>query len=193
MFTQKLRHYLLIYKQNILDNFTFIHINKTGGTSISSALNIPFQHKTALEKRKELGSYWWEERFRFAFVRNPWDRCVSQYFWRFDNSPNVSFSEWIMTTFNPNNSSSLCDIFFQPQIRWLTDKNQTVLVNYIGRFENIKQDYQHVLQKIGRVNKKLPHLKSTTHQNYRHYYTAETMQIVANWFEDDISFWSYQF
>jgi len=38
-----------------MDGFLFIHINKTGGSSIEQALKIPQEHATAAEKIAELG------------------------------------------------------------------------------------------------------------------------------------------
>ena len=59
--------------------FVFIHINKTGGSSIELALGYSPEHKTAVVKRKELGKGAWKKLFSFTIVRNPWDRAVSHY------------------------------------------------------------------------------------------------------------------
>ena len=62
-------------------DFTFVHIQKTGGTSIRVALGLPKvppgKHWSAARHRAALGREEWERRFTFAFVRNPWDRLVS--------------------------------------------------------------------------------------------------------------------
>ena len=62
--------------------YLFIHINKTAGSSIERALNLRFEHKTAMEKRAELGSLRWRRAFKFSFVRNPWDKVASHYRYR---------------------------------------------------------------------------------------------------------------
>ena len=58
-------------------DYSFVHINKTGGTSVVVALGLPFGHLTAREKIEQLGRERWDGRFTFAFVRNPWDRVAS--------------------------------------------------------------------------------------------------------------------
>ena len=63
----------------------FVHIQKTGGQTVSKALkeNISDisrfrrKHEFAIHAMEELEG--WNEYFKFAFFRNPWDRLVSWY------------------------------------------------------------------------------------------------------------------
>ena len=76
--------------------FVFIHIPKTGGSSIETLflgkpqrrwapeINHYFQHATAAELRNRLMNRDnFDRYFKFAFVRNPWDRIVSEMKWRY--------------------------------------------------------------------------------------------------------------
>src|SRR5258708_8913369 len=64
----------------------FVHIQKTGGSSLTQVLK---QHVPDLEEiggthdhagwMRETLADKWPHLFKFAFVRNPWDRLVSWY------------------------------------------------------------------------------------------------------------------
>ena len=55
----------------------FVHISKTGGTSVEAALGIRHDLHTARELISVYGEYAWDEAFTFSFVRHPWDRAYS--------------------------------------------------------------------------------------------------------------------
>ena len=66
------------------NRFIFIHIPRTGGSSIERALghrdwwsiHPPSKHLTTHIAKKIYAKYW-KDYFKFTFVRNPWDRMVS--------------------------------------------------------------------------------------------------------------------
>jgi len=76
-----------------MKDFVFIHIPKTAGTSIRSGLEIgpsgnPVRinhcygtgHAPAFHTKNSLGKVLWDKCFTFTFVRNPWDRVLSWYY-----------------------------------------------------------------------------------------------------------------
>lgn len=60
--------------------YLFIHITKTAGTSVAISLfgELPY-HYTAVQYRVIYGRKTFNRYFKFAFVRNPWDRLYSAY------------------------------------------------------------------------------------------------------------------
>ena len=65
----------------------YIHIPKTGGMSIESILgsNLKNIHQRPLSIKHGYPSEWkypkyWKKYYKFTFVRNPWDRAVSAYY-----------------------------------------------------------------------------------------------------------------
>ena len=60
--------------------FAFVHIPKNGGETIDLLLGIPKDHSPAWQQRQRMGADAWNRTpYRFAIVRNPWDRMVSWY------------------------------------------------------------------------------------------------------------------
>ena len=59
----------------------FVHIQKTGGnaiiTALGESLNYPEKHLLASDLRQLYGADVWDSYFKFAFARNPWSRLVS--------------------------------------------------------------------------------------------------------------------
>ena len=63
-----------------------MHINKTGGTSIETALGEcmpkafdPEKHMDSKSMINLYGKEIWKKYFTFSIVRNPWDRIISMY------------------------------------------------------------------------------------------------------------------
>ena len=68
----------------------FIHNPKAAGTSIRNSFPLEeygvlsrhrmFPHNPASVVKRNVGEKCWDEYFKYGFVRNPYDRCVSYYF-----------------------------------------------------------------------------------------------------------------
>lgn len=68
-----------------------------------------------------------------------------------------------------------------------------MIVDYVGRYENLAQDFQYVLRKLevdATIN--LPHLNMSHHNEYRRYYTDETREDVRRWASRDIEMFGYE-
>ncbi len=179
-------------------SFFFVHINKTGGTSIERALGLPFQHRTALQIRADAGLERWERRFSFAFVRNPWDKVSSHYHFRVKTNQTalrenpVSFQEWVRLAYGAHDPRYYDQpMMFMPQTHWICDEKGRMLVDFVGRFERLEADFQEVCQRLDR-KARLPHLKGTRH-DYRELYSDDTAEIVARAFAEDLERFGYRF
>lgn len=183
-----------------LANVIFVHINKTGGSSIEAALGLPFQHRTARELLAELGPRRWSERFSFAFVRNPWDKVASHYHFRVKTNQTalrtngISFNDWVREAYGEHNPRYYDQPkMFMPQVEWLTDDAGRILVDFVGRFERLEEDFLEVCRRIGRERVTLPHRKAASRLPYRELYEPDTVEIVGRRFEDDIRRFGYCF
>lgn len=185
-------------EQNFLD-YVFIHINKTGGSSIARALGLTGEHKTAMEKRRELGESAWSRRFRFTIVRNPWDKVVSHYHYRVATNQTslgmnrVDFKEWVSLAYGDNLPAYYDNPkMFMPQWNWISNENGSLAVDFVGRFENLEQDFKSICRRINQ-DVLLPHKKKSKREHYRSYYDARAREIVRTWFKADIEEFDYEF
>lgn len=180
-----------------------IHIPRTGGTSIFRAFSDYWDDRgdnptaesfleRAIECRNRIGSDQYNLYYKFAFVRNPWDRMVSVYSWRKQSLGgllvnDLSFHDWICNT-------ELLDVTIRTttsQLNWLCDGGG-IIVDFVGKFENMIEDWEN-LNKILGMRRHLPHMNESNHSHYSEYYDEETREIVANRFADDIEFFGYSF
>lgn len=182
----------------------FIHIPKTAGSSLTRVLfpNLG-THATAMNY-VEINENLFKERFTFAFVRNPFDRLVSSYFYLkkggmgpgdkafWDNELSVfdGFDSFVKGWVNEENV--LKGIHFVPQYYFVTDPNDEIIVDYIGRFENIGKDLRELERKMN-ITINLPKHNSSAHREYQQYYNEETIEIVKNVYQKDLSFFNYDF
>ena len=164
----------------------FVHVTKTGGSSIQLALNMENYHLPASKIKEIVGKNKWNDYFKFSFVRNPWDKIVSQYHFNRHNwgLKNATFKEYIQAWQNGKRISA-----YPPfNLYYINEK-----IDFVGRFENLQEDFDKICGKIGIERQKLPHKKKTKHKHYTEYYDEETKQIVAKKFAEDIDYFGYEF
>jgi hypothetical protein len=190
---------LRIVRPRLQDRFVFVHINKTGGSSIEKALGLRFEHKTALEKVEELGRSTWDARFTFSFVRSPWDKVVSHYAYRLKTNQTglaesrMSFPDWVAAAYR-DRDPRYYDIpkMFMPQVDWISGPDGSVLVDFVGRFETLATDFAKVCSTLG-IKAPLPHTNASPRGPYREYYDATSREIVASAFAADLDAFGYVF
>ena len=194
-------------------NVVFVHIQKTGGSSICTALGLPgdhpHKHMAAAELREIYGEAVWDSAFKFAFVRNPWDRLVSWWTmidWQRDRYAQATdFGKLVLDTattfedFIVRFDEMADDEFFKsrwlfrPQFDMVADAGGQVIVDLVGRFETLAEDWQRIGTALGRPDLALPHVNRSLHDGYRAFYSARTRQIVARHFRADIDAFGYRF
>ena len=137
--------------------------------------------------------------FTFAFVRNPWDKVVSHYHYRVKTNQSglrdrpLDFNTWVRLAYIDKDSSYYDHPrIFMPQMDWITDRDGKILVDFIGRFEQLDRDFRAVCDHLG-ITAELPHEKKSNRGPYQAYYDDETRAFVADWFDQDIDLFDYRF
>lgn len=157
--------------------------------------------------------------FKFSFVRNPWARIVSEYRYR-GHARKYDFKTYI---FKKLPEPSWTDRYYHiiPQYDFLFDEKGNLLVDYVGRFENLQKDFDEACRRIGIPTEIIPHRNSScpglripkspygllrmlkdfvsikqrknTFSRYTEYYDAETKEFVAELYKKDIETFGYNF
>lgn len=188
------------------NKFIFIHIPKCGGCSLARPR---YYKRFGHDLRNEKFKYYKDSKsrknsqFSFTFVCNPWERLVSSYKYLSNGGNNINdlkdynnlFSKYgsLKNTILNWDASYFNQIHFKPQCDWICDDTKNIIVDFVGRFENLQKDYDTVCDKIGIPRQKLPHINKSKHKHYTEYYDDETRAIVAEKYAKDIEYFGYKF
>jgi len=203
----------------ITDSYIYVHVYKVAGQSVKLALRrqgyryvpgivrtplakaveSPFAyalrpldaHASARQIRDWLGEEEYASRYKFTFVRNPWDWQVSLYHFIQQNKLNhqrrlvssMSFDEYIEWRVTE-------DLHLQSE--YVCDRHGNLMVDEVGKFETLNDDFARISERLG-LDVELPHENATQHRDYRTYYDDRTRALVGEAFAEDIERFGYDF
>jgi hypothetical protein len=179
----------------------FIHIQRTGGTALMNYL-IKYRHPAHLiltghksYKEFEQTHHDLEEYFKFTMVRNPWDRLVSWHklLRKINPANQFSLEEFINDQEELEAASKDTFGFFLNQVDYLTDLQDNLRVNLIGRFENYLEETERIFNKISVQVFEVPIENATSKDDYRKYYTDQLAERVSLLCHKDIKMFNYKF
>ncbi len=108
-------------------------------------------------------------------------------------APYDTFEDFVLKWMSEENADSW--VHFIPQHRYLYDSNDNLMVDFVGRFENLNEDYEKIRQKIG-TGEPLKHLNKTKDKkenDYKKAYTPEMAEKVAQIYKKDLELFGYSF
>jgi hypothetical protein len=155
-----------------------------------------------LTERGVIRREYFERAFKFAFIRNPFDRLVSLFEYlkrigRPETPPSMTFEDFCRVVGRGEHPPvglynyrglSQCN----PMVDWLTDRDGRLIADFIGRFERLREDFEEVCRRIG-IREDIPHENRTEHRPYAEYYNAETRAIVERVYRKDLEHFGYTF
>lgn len=182
----------------------FIHVPKTAGTSFHNLIGYTGIGHVSYRWYESRDSEKFERYFKFAFIRNPWDRLVSAFFYLKKGGSNAMDKQWALSnlsqydTFDAFVAGWVSDenvekyFHFIPQHKFVCDESLTLKVDYLGRFETIQADFDAIAAKLG-LDQQLPYVNQSQRRSYQSYYTDRTKQIVQDVYRKDIEHFEYSF
>jgi hypothetical protein len=134
----------------------------------------------------------WSSCFKFAFVRNPFDRFISYCAFvtrddgEFERDPQRVMREIID---HPPHQH----VLFQPQHTFVTDAAGALLSDYVGRVEEMQQSYDEICARIGIPTATLEKVNASMRRDYREYFNQELIDGVARLYARDLELFDYEF
>jgi hypothetical protein len=201
-----------------LHKFVFVAIPKTGTHAVRQALRehmgpqdmeqvglfvqrslpipalaqIGHGHITLEQLRPHVKAEAWDSFFKFAFVRNPFDRFVSYCAFitregdEFEDDPKAVMRDVLA-------DPPLDHILFHPQHKFITDASGGVLADYVGRVEEMQESYDEISSRIGIPTATLEKVNATKRRNYREYFDDQLIEGVAKLYARDLELFGYEF
>lgn len=164
-------------------NAIFIHIPKTAGTSILKNLMGDKIRRDHLTYRtfQQAQSYLFDSYYKFCFVRNPFDRLVSAYeylkkggnqnsdlyFKNLIDEKYPTFDSFVLNYLDHDKIHS--QLLLKPQYVFIFNEKDECMVDFIGRFENINNDFDVISKKLNIVTE-LKKTNSSDRVSYVAYY-----------------------
>lgn len=168
-----------------------------------------YQYKIFLENEDK--KIIWDDYFKFAFVRNPYHYMVSLFVMFAKRKHFVQkhdkFLKKIPTEFNlfverfvDTDDRLLVPLDYHSNVQsdWVTDKNENILFDFIGRLESIQVDYDYICGNVGIETHKLVDINKSEKQSnksvseYMDFYNTHTKKLVYKYFEKDFDLFKYK-
>jgi hypothetical protein len=176
----------------------FVHIARTGGTSIEAALagqdwwhiSPHTKHLSARQLRSQVGEEKWANYFKFSLVRNPWDRVVSMFstgWWMSDDRQQDAEAEfkYFIENLAPHPNEKYASLMYSEIINEKLDM--------IIRYETLQDGFDKVCKAINREPVVLGREESRERLHYSVYYNDTTRRQVGELFKQDIKDYQYVF
>ena len=150
-------------------------------------------HLSLAQVRPHVGEEIFDAYFKFAFVRNPFDRFVSycSFMTRaqgdFDRDPQATMRR-ILFELRP-----MQHVHFQPQYTLLVDDRGELATDFIGRVETMQDSYDALCTKIGIPGRVLDKVNGSRRGDYRQYYDQALIDGVADLYARDLQLFDYGF
>ena len=205
------QHKKVFIKGTLLNAFyksktIFIHIPKTAGVSLAKAIygDITLEGHRSFYFNSIALNVKNEKYFSFTFVRNPWDRLYSAYKFLENGGINIhdknafiihlskysNFEDFVLNGLNRKLIYKITHLI--PQHKYLCDKRGSILVDFIGRFENLDDDILLLSKKL-KKDIKLNHHNHNKKKDFKLAYTDEMIEKVYQVYQKDIDIFEYSF
>jgi hypothetical protein len=160
---------------------------------------LPRSHETIVSVQRRMPVDRFQRYFKFAFVRNPWDRLVSEYEFLLERPEHArhsrvkklaNFEQFIHMQIPRKDAY---------QINTLCNRKGEYLMDFVGKLENLQNDWETVCKRIGIDHEALPRRNATearaanAGRRFQDYYDKSSRDLVARHWAREIEMFDYHF
>jgi len=81
---------------------------------------------------------------------------------------------------------------FQRQCDYVINNKKEILVDFVGKYENLEKDWDYLCKNVFHHEYVLPHHRRSRHRkDYMSYYDEETRQKIADYYKEDFEIFGY--
>lgn len=155
----------------------FIHVPRTNGNTVKMMYRdhiYYFSHDTALQVRARLANHKYYATWSFSFVRNPWERMISLYYYFRESRheemhtdldwQREDFHTWLYTPYMSKKGYEWTAK--QCPVNMLCDLGGKLMVDHVFRFEDLRGSHDKIAQKLGIKPIVLRHRKRSEFKNH---------------------------
>jgi len=153
-------------------------------------------HISVRQLKQNVSKDIWSTYFKFAFVRNPYERFVSVC--SFLNKNNVNYAAHAQKFMK---NALLIErfkrrILVRPQTEMLVDEDGVMAMDFIGRYETLQGSWDHICNTIGikpqMLQRQNQSSKTSTSTPYSNYYDHKLETLVRDFYQADFAMLKYQ-
>lgn len=148
-------------------------------------------HLTLRQVRAHLPETIWRDYFKFAIVRNPYDRFVSVCAMLNRRNPDYLGRETAFMKRAIQVRRFQQRVMVRPQGDMLVDEAGKLGLDFIGRYESLQQSFGEACQRIGIPEQRLARSNATDHRDYATYYDDALLRLVTDFYRPDFNSFDY--
>lgn len=150
-------------------------------------------HESILSAKRRMPEENFHNYFKFAFVRNPWERLVSEYEFILRNPHHGRYKRVKQLGSFPDFIRMQVPRKDAYQVNMLCDRRGNMLMDFVGKLENLDEDWRTVCSRIGIAHQTLPRENVSDRKPYQDYYDEASVALVAKHWAREIELFGYSY